>query len=318
VEQEIRALFSTYENRNLADFKKYVASAFRTRDTFGFGLSQVHVAHSVDGDFRNLRAVEFNVSVSVPQYSADRKQARVDVRWHRRARFPVSGEEWIVRNQRSTLLFGVRRGQLRFTGIEGDPVFGLTNTAGVLTVDRGTIDGVDVGVPLSVLHGRLAAGAQDLFAFGNQRRFLRPGATATGGADQDAPVVTPESPPAAAPPPPPAAPMPDLVLTNADVTVVPDPPSLRRGRFQVVAVVRNAGPVAAGAFEVRSVASFTGTPQTGRVTGLSAGASLTVRFTYGTPAPGVHTVTVTADSGGVVAESSEANNVGTRQFTSVR
>jgi hypothetical protein len=327
IEKEIRLLFQSYEGRNASEFGKYVAGRFRTRDGLGFGLSNVQLVQSIHGDMRNLRDLNFNVTVSPPQYSTDRRQARVDLLWQRRGRFAVSGEEWIVRQQRTTLLFAVARGKLRLAGIEGDPLFGLTNAVGVLVVDRGRIDGANVVAPLSALNGRLGAGSRDLATFGTIRRVPRPAGVPADSSLVEAPVVTadpaPPQPQPAPPPPSPGRPAPaplaDVRITPADITISPNPPRFMSGtgRFSVRVRVLNAGAVPTGAFRLTMTTSFDRSAASATIASIPPGGSVFASFRYATPpvrrVP-PYTITAAGDSGRQVAESDEGNNSATVSF----
>lgn len=286
VKREVLLLFQAYERRNSSGFGVYLSSSFRARDALGLGHDQLRMVQSVSGDFRNLRDLDFNITVGVPQYSADRRTGRVDIVWQRRARFSSTGEEWIVRNQRTVLVLGTRAGKLRLSGIEGKALFGLTSAAGVLLVTEGTIDGRPVTAPTTVLNGRLGAGVQDIATFGNIRRVDRPTA--------------------------------DLAILAGDVVVVPRNPTFDAapiGTFVVNVTVRNQGTIATGPF-VTTVANNFGQPEVSRSEpGLAAQAAVTRQFRLTTPAPADnHSVTAGADSRQQVFESSESNNSRTVVF----
>ena len=167
--RDLGALIQGYERGSAQAVTRLLAANYESRDALGFGFNTTRLGLSVAADMRNLRGLEFEIDAALPQYSADGKQARVDLRWNRRARFASSSEEWVTRNQRSTLLFALAGGRALLFAIQGDPIIGLTSPVGVLIVDRGTIDGKPVGKPRSALNGRLDAGAQDLRSFGGQR-----------------------------------------------------------------------------------------------------------------------------------------------------
>lgn len=167
--RDLRTLMQSYERGNQSGVTQLLAGNYTSRDSLGFGFNTARLGLSVQADMRNLRSLDFDMDTAVPQYSADLMLARVDVRWNRRARFASSAEEWVTRNQRSTLLFHLTRQQALLASIQGDPLIGITSPVGVLIVDRGTVDGKAVGQPRTVLNGRLGAGAQDARAFGGTR-----------------------------------------------------------------------------------------------------------------------------------------------------
>lgn len=167
--RDLRGLIEAYEQGSHAAVGRYVGGNFESRDDLGFGYNVTRLGLSVASDVRNLRGIQFEVDTALPQYAAGFRQARVDLRWNRRARFSGSGEEWVTRSQRSTLLFQIQGERAYLVAIQGAPMMGLTSPVGVLVVDRGSIDGKAVGQPRSVLNGRLGAGAQDLKSFGRKR-----------------------------------------------------------------------------------------------------------------------------------------------------
>lgn len=166
---DLKKLFAAYEGGNHSAVTRFLAGHYQSRDDLGFGYNTSRLGISVASDVRNLRSIQFEIDTALPQYNAARTEARVDLRWNRRARFSGSGEEWVTRNQRSTLFFQVAGERAYLFGIQGAPMMGLTSPVGVLVVDRGAIDGKAVSAPRSVLNGRLGAGAQDLKSFGRKR-----------------------------------------------------------------------------------------------------------------------------------------------------
>jgi hypothetical protein len=281
----VTALFLAYERRSVEGVMEHVSSSFRTRDTFGFGSSPGSFSSSLIADYQNLRNIQYSVDVEPPQYSPDYRSARVEVRWNRRARFAVSGEEWIVRDQRSLLLFELRPDRVRLGAIEGDPAIALSNPAGVLVVDRGTVDGRVVDAAESVTFGRRGEGERDLTAFGNLRRVPPAGAGGGGGGG-----------------------LPDLVSTIS--RVIDDPPSA--SGFSVEVQVRNLGTQLTGPSTLEVDIDSPAVSRTAAVPSLAAGASTVVLLSFDPPGAlppaGPRTITSIADSARVVTESNEANN----------
>lgn len=279
----ITAMFLAYERRSVEGVMEHVSSSFRTRDAFGFGSSPGSFSSSLNADYQNLRNIQYTVDVEPPQYSPDYRSARVEVRWHRRARFAVTGQEWIVRDQRSLLLFELRADRVRLGAIEGDPAIALSNPAGVLVVDRGTVDGVAIATPESVTFGRRGEGERDLAAFGNPRRVP---AAAGAGVGQ----------------------LPDLVSTITQV--INDPPNA--SGFSVRVQVRNLGVALAGPSTVEVDIDSPAIARSAAVPTLAPGATAEVLLAFdppgSLPAPGAHTITSIADTGRVVTESNEGNN----------
>ena len=330
VVKQITELFTAYERRSLLGIRKFIAGDFRTRDDLGFGNSSNQVELSLAGDFRNLRDIDFDVIINPPQYSADFKAAKVDLQFNRRARFAVSGEEWIVKDQRTTFRMDIAGPTLRVGGVEGNPALGLTNPVGVLVVDRGTVDGRTVTTPTSVLNGRLGQGSQDLLAFGSFRRvalpkFQPPRVTPTptpvpSGAPTPVPTPTPT------PTPTPVVPQPDLTLTAADINYVGgNPPSaaIQTNGLKFSVIVHNVGTAVAGPFNVlvnpTNLTTSATDPKNFLVAGIPAGGTSIINYqslgVVGAHNGEVVQVVVTLDTGNTVPESNEGNNTVTRTDT---
>lgn len=227
IQRVITDLFLSYERRSTQDFRRNIGGDFRSRDGLGFGNGQGQLFLSINGDFRNLRDVNFDVVVNPPQYSSDFRSARVDVTFSRRARFAVTAQEWVVRNQRVTFVMDLGLPRARVGAIDGTTVFGMTNAMGVLIVDKGTIDGQPVSGVMPVLNGRLDYGSgdgqfpADLFSYGNLRR------KATAGGNFQ-----------------------DLALSAAGVTFSPNPPP-NHGPYTVSVRVNNIGTEASAPANLR-------------------------------------------------------------------
>ena len=327
VVKQVVEMLTAYERRSVLGMRRFISGGFRSRDDLGFGQSPNQVELSFGGDFRNLRDIDFDVVINPPEYSADFRQARVDLQFNRRARFAVSGQEWIVRSQRTTLNFDIGGPTTRVGAVQGAPIMGLTNAVGVLVVDRGTVDGVPITTPQPVLNGRLGQGGQDLFGFGNFRRLASPVGLILP--PTVAPVVAPPAPPptVVAPPPPTVAPvlLPDIVITGADIVYASgEPPSAvfttNGGIIRVT--VHNNGNAAAGAFNVqvtyRNATTNNSATQTFAVPGLPAGQTFTsnnLLFLVGATQGANVVITAIGDVNNAVAESNEANNTGVRNVT---
>ncbi len=107
---------------------------------------------------------------------------------------------------------------------------------------------------------------------------------------------------------------PDLTVTS----VTPAAPSYSAGKTVTISsVIKNQGNAAAGTFVVKSTPQGMSS-QTQTVTGLAAGASQTLTWTFVAPmltATASRSLTVQADSTNVVSESNESNNTGTGSVT---
>jgi subtilase family serine protease len=112
-----------------------------------------------------------------------------------------------------------------------------------------------------------------------------------------------------------------IIGANADLTVTsvtPAAPSYNAGKTVTVSsVIRNQGNAAAGTFVVKLTPEGMSS-QTQTVTGLAAGVSQTLTWTFIAPtltATASRSLTVQVDSTGVIVESDETNNVGTDSVT---
>ena len=178
--RSITELFQGYERRAVFSFARLLSPRFRSQDSSAFGHTGGQMVTSVSQDYHNLRDIDFTLEVYPPQYMGN-QTARVDLHWQRRARFDASGQEWIVRDQRSTLIFNIQKTEPVLEATMGDPMFGLTNPVGVLVVFTGTIDGIPVSAPVTVLNGKVGPGTQDADAFGDRRRRTLAGPLTPGG-----------------------------------------------------------------------------------------------------------------------------------------
>ena len=107
---------------------------------------------------------------------------------------------------------------------------------------------------------------------------------------------------------------PDLAVVSVSPTV----PSYNAGKTVTISsVIKNQGNAAAGTFVVKFTPQGMNS-QTQTITGLAAGTSQTLTWTFTAPtltATASRSLTVQADSTGVIVESDETNNVGTGSVT---
>ena len=139
IKEAMVGLFSAYEQERIGEFLEYVSSDFLSTDESGRSYSQSQLITSVLGDFRNLEGIEFRVDAEPPVGRYD--LARVKVHWSRRATLAVSGQEWLLKDRSSTLVFEYDETRERYllTSIQGEPIFGLSAPTGTITVPAGSI-----------------------------------------------------------------------------------------------------------------------------------------------------------------------------------
>lgn len=323
VVKQVVEMLTAYERRSVPGMRKFISGGFRSRDDLGFGNSTNQVALSFAGDFRNLRDIDFDVTIFPPQYSADFRSARVDLQFNRRARFAVSGQEWIVRNQRTTLNFDIGGPTSRVSAVQGAPMMGLTNPVGVLIVDRGNVDGVPVVGAQSVLNGRLGAGSQDLLSFGNFRRQASPvGVILPPTVPPTVPPPTVVVTPTPTPTPTPVVPQSDVRIAAADIVFsAGEPPSVvaNGNGAQLDVTVHNDGTLATAGFDVsityRNNTQANQATQNFSVPAIAPGGTFTINnalFIVASVQGDSITITAIGDIGATETESNEANNTGIR------
>lgn len=74
-------------------------------------------------------------------------RSRDDQGFGNSSRCAVSAQDWIARNQRSTMNVDLGGPTSRVGAVQGAPLMGLTTAVGVLVVDRGAVDGVPAVPP---------------------------------------------------------------------------------------------------------------------------------------------------------------------------
>jgi len=163
-------LFTAYEREDSEGFLNYVSPDFRSLDNSGKSYSLAQLERSLLDDFRNLAGIEFRVDAEPPLGSHD--LARVKMRWSRRATLAVGGQEWLLKQRSSTLVFRYDKGAERYllTSIQGDDIFGLSAPTGEITIPKGSIvEGKSVTQETTVDEGRMEepAGADFSGAIGS-------------------------------------------------------------------------------------------------------------------------------------------------------
>lgn len=131
IQSVVEALLQAYEWGDEMGFMDYVHEDFRSLDR-GYGYHEM--ARAVGDDFAQLKSIQFYAFADPPLLDRYPEMIRVKLRWSRRARNAVTGEEHIIRNQTSILWFTYdpQREQYLLSCIEGDPIFGITDDLGQL------------------------------------------------------------------------------------------------------------------------------------------------------------------------------------------
>lgn len=134
-------IFWAYEMEDSFRIDDLVSDEFRSNDSSGNAHAAPWFSQAVRDDFRNLDLPRFEVYVESVVPFENGSLQRVKFRWFRRALIPSSGAEWIVREQESALIFRREGDEWKLWGIEGAPVFGISDRFGTVPVTQGTIRG---------------------------------------------------------------------------------------------------------------------------------------------------------------------------------
>lgn len=137
----VYGLFWAYEMEDAFRFEEYVSGDFRSADISGSAHTMPWFTQAVRDDFRNLDNPRFEVYVESAVPFEDGNLYRLRLRWFRRATIPSTGAEWILREQDSALLLKKENGEWKLWGIEGDPIFGVSDAFGRIVIRSGTING---------------------------------------------------------------------------------------------------------------------------------------------------------------------------------
>ncbi|MBI4614927.1 MAG: nuclear transport factor 2 family protein [Planctomycetes bacterium] len=146
----VREIFEAYERESVGAFAALIHPDFLARDRTGNDYRYADMPRALSDDFEILERIAFTVFVGQVTVESDGGRAQVEVRWSRRARVEIGGQEIIVTDQRSVFQFDRPPGGTGFllSRIFGDPIFGLADRRGEITVDRGTLDGELIRVPI--------------------------------------------------------------------------------------------------------------------------------------------------------------------------
>lgn len=146
----VREIFEAYERESVGDFMMHMHPGFNARDRTGNDYRYADLPRAVADDFAILSRVRFTVFVGQIQVVRDGNRAQVEIRWSRRLWVEIGGEEILLEDQRSVFQFE-RRGSGQGFGLSrifGDSIFGLADRRGVITIDRGTLDGRAIDEPI--------------------------------------------------------------------------------------------------------------------------------------------------------------------------
>lgn len=142
-------LFTSYEREQSREFIRHISYEFQGLGLSRNKLSRSHLYTSTRDDFKILDGIRFQVFVKSMQIQRDWTKARIELRWSRRALLAQTSEEWILKNQNSTLIFE-RQKNWKLLTVEGDPLFGLSDFRGFITLSDGTLDGKNIHPPVQI------------------------------------------------------------------------------------------------------------------------------------------------------------------------
>lgn len=148
----VEEIFAAYENENAGDFETRLSREFYSNDNSGTAHDRSAMERSIREDFRNLDRPYFEAVVGTATLHDG--LYRIRVRWFRRAYAALSGEEWIVRDRDTVLIFRFEDDTWRLWRIEGDPIFGLSDRTAAIRLRTGTVAGAAIEANARIENGR--------------------------------------------------------------------------------------------------------------------------------------------------------------------